>query len=331
LYHGTTKENASSILKDKRLRSAGEPDVYLTTDKTGGGYGDGTVVAVNVNPKKIMLDDEFPDGRLDFRMPVGGKLTSQPLKVSMSSPPITAARDVPADPEIERANGILDLLKTGRANEVTDQMLDMGDPVLNARLNEHLWNNYDLPMDYASRMARANDMGMPENTIHGTLSGKDFSSFKGEGRLGQENYVAPQTPDGLKLSAQFSTGEQGRILPLRTPKPLDTRVLEDRLRFEQMMDDKNRLDDFRMKGGYRASGLPGWADQWAIDTANAAGEKAMRLHERDWVDSTAVFDPRSIRSQFARFDPRLAHLKNLSAGVAGAGLLAMQPSRDNQR
>lgn len=83
LYHGTTKQNAQAITKDSRLRSAGEPDVYLTTDKTGGGYGDGTVVAVDVDPKTIKLDDAFPNGRLDFRLPVGRKLASSPLKVTL--------------------------------------------------------------------------------------------------------------------------------------------------------------------------------------------------------------------------------------------------------
>lgn len=36
-----------------------------------------------------------------------------------------------------------------------------------------------------------------------------------------------------------------------------------------------------------------------------------------------VTDPRNIRSRFARFDPRLAHLKNLSAGLAGAAVLPL--------
>lgn len=41
-----------------------------------------------------------------------------------------------------------------------------------------------------------------------------------------------------------------------------------------------------------------------------------------------AFDPRNIRSRFARFDPRLAHLRNLSAGVAPFGLLALQPNEE---
>lgn len=224
------------------------------------------------------------------------------------------------------ARDILQLRAEGRAADVTDEMMAAADP-------QYMFYNTPLPMDYASRMARADNWPTPltEDSIHGTLSGKDFTSFKGDGRIGQEVYVAPNTDAGHKLSAQFSSGDQGRIMPLRTPTPLDTSTLDDRLMFEQMMDDKNRLDDFRMKGGYRASGLPGWGDQWAIDTVGEAGIPALKLHERDWVTSTAVFDPRNIRSRFARFDPEFAHLRNLSAAVAAGlplGLLAMQPDQE---
>ena len=71
LYHGTTRENASIIRKTGILKSAGEPDVYLTTAKEGTGYGDGTSVAVRIDPHRLILDDEFPNGRKDFR--VAGK------------------------------------------------------------------------------------------------------------------------------------------------------------------------------------------------------------------------------------------------------------------
>lgn len=68
LYHGTTKAGALRIKASKQLCSVGEPDVYLTTDKTGAGYGDGTVIAVKVDPRRLELDDEFPGGRFDFRI-----------------------------------------------------------------------------------------------------------------------------------------------------------------------------------------------------------------------------------------------------------------------
>ena len=71
LYHGTTKAGAKRIRATRKLCSKGEPDVYLSTAKAGTGYGDGTSVAVKVDPKRLSLDDEFPGGRLDFRISVG--------------------------------------------------------------------------------------------------------------------------------------------------------------------------------------------------------------------------------------------------------------------
>ena len=73
VYHGTTKSGAEAIKKTGVIRSAAEPDVYFTTEPTSEntGYGDGSVVAVKIDPKKLILDDEFPDGRKDFRVEVG--------------------------------------------------------------------------------------------------------------------------------------------------------------------------------------------------------------------------------------------------------------------
>ena len=55
------------IVSEKTIRSAGEPSIYLSTAREGTGYGD-HVIAVNVDPKTLHLDDEFPDGRADFRI-----------------------------------------------------------------------------------------------------------------------------------------------------------------------------------------------------------------------------------------------------------------------
>jgi hypothetical protein len=81
LYHGTTKTGLEGIKSSGRLTSAGEPDVYLTTAKAGTGYGDGTVVPVKVNPSKLVLDDEFPDGRMDFRISTNRPGGSIPVQV----------------------------------------------------------------------------------------------------------------------------------------------------------------------------------------------------------------------------------------------------------
>lgn len=68
LFHATkTPEQAARIIAERRLRSAAEPSVYLSTHPSGTGYGD-HVVSVDVDPQHLNLDDEFPDGRADFRI-----------------------------------------------------------------------------------------------------------------------------------------------------------------------------------------------------------------------------------------------------------------------
>lgn len=78
LYHHTSADKAQAIKESGALTSAGEPAVYVTTrEQTDTGYGD-TVVRVRVKPELLEIDDEFPDGRRDFRIKVGkpgGSLT----------------------------------------------------------------------------------------------------------------------------------------------------------------------------------------------------------------------------------------------------------------
>ena len=82
LYHGTTEDAANKIRQTGNLKSAGEPSVYLTTDPTGGGYGDGTVVPVRVRRGLLEIDDEFPDGRMDFRIDLNRPGGSVPVQIA---------------------------------------------------------------------------------------------------------------------------------------------------------------------------------------------------------------------------------------------------------
>ncbi len=71
VFHHTDKQSADSIRESGELRSAGEPDVYVTTRNIPDtGYGD-TAVGLRVEPSRLSLDDEFPNGRRDFRLSVG--------------------------------------------------------------------------------------------------------------------------------------------------------------------------------------------------------------------------------------------------------------------
>lgn len=73
VYHHTTAEKAAEIRRTGMLKSAGEPDLYFTTTaETTTGYGD-TAVPFRVKPERLQLDDEFPDGRHDYRVAAPAK------------------------------------------------------------------------------------------------------------------------------------------------------------------------------------------------------------------------------------------------------------------
>jgi hypothetical protein len=169
-------------------------------------------------------------------------------------------------------------------------------------------------------MARAAEMGRSNQGLHGTVTGNDFTSFRGD----RETYIAPVSQEGLDLVAQFSSADQGRVLPLMyTDDILNTAdpsgMFQARRDFQSFYDENN-LGDFRAGD----KGLPHWSDMKAIQAGKDAGYGGIKLEERDWVDSTAVYNPSNIRSRFARFDPRLSHLSNLTAANASplGGLVA---------
>ncbi len=71
VYHHTSRANAERIKATGELRSVAEPDVYVTTRAIADtGYGN-TAVAIRIDPTRLSLDDEFPNGRRDFRLSVG--------------------------------------------------------------------------------------------------------------------------------------------------------------------------------------------------------------------------------------------------------------------
>ncbi len=81
VYHHTSRRNAERIKATGELRSAAEPDVYVTTRAiTDTGYGD-TAVAIRVEPSRLSLDDEFPNGRKDYRLSVGKPRGSIRVKI----------------------------------------------------------------------------------------------------------------------------------------------------------------------------------------------------------------------------------------------------------
>lgn len=274
----------------------------------------------------------------------------------------------------DAVRGILDLLGSGRADEITDAMLDLGDPVMNARLNEALWQNYDLPMDYTSRMERAGTMNADMDAYHATTS--DFVAFDplkrgtatDSGWFGDADYFSPKP----EFAEKFVAGRDGgSVIPAKVNRGnvYDWRAMEaDRGGYgvgnnrDASLATRRRLEAqgfnsvevsnpmLRVKGGISD-------DMWTAmvnadpriaamgrENVSAAFTGGMPRKSLDPylnkemldlipaqpdIEEIAIFDPANIRSRFARFDPRLAHLKNLNATLAGGagvtGLLSMSP------
>ena len=113
-----------------------------------------------------------------------------------------------------RGDDVLGMLKSGRASEVTDDMLDLGNAADNANLNAYLYDNYDLPMDTPSRMNRAQEMVFGDDYYHGTTH--DFNQFGGntgnlEGHFGAGNYLTSSRRDASANYAGEGPDLTGRI------------------------------------------------------------------------------------------------------------------------
>lgn len=81
VYHHTNKLSADAVRRTGVLRSRGEPSVYVTTERNPvTGYGD-TVVPIKIRPSKLLIDDEFPTGRKDFR--IDASKSGQGIKVDV--------------------------------------------------------------------------------------------------------------------------------------------------------------------------------------------------------------------------------------------------------
>jgi hypothetical protein len=153
-------------------------------------------VAKAMNPR--MVDDvaEFLEDAL-----LG--MSVNPMSASLKAAPgqfvADEAGNVPLaskklSPSQQQAQDVLDLLTTGRADEVTDDMLAAAD-------DYYLYQNYDLPMDEASRMARAKEMGFDAGTplFHGTLTPHDrvrpiddvYDRYERTGTYGGDGHHGP--------------------------------------------------------------------------------------------------------------------------------------------
>jgi len=283
-------------------------------------------------------------------------LLSNPEQMAKPTPPARAL-----NPAEQMAKDILDLRAAGRAGEVTEEMMAQADP-------QYMFANTPLPMDEASRMVRAAGQGydLMRPMYHGTDT--DFTSVNtdiGSGERYKTGFFSSDNPD---VAASYAPNRDlGRILPIMS-RAADRGVVLDAQganwnridaaspardsgsvlanEFPELSGDQNAYSYFSrmyddlmglrelstnaMARERRFEGDPSITFKNVVDRGpySLTNEQALSASQPSTV--AVDFYPSKIRSRFARFDPEFRHLRNLSAGVGGLGLLSTIPSQEEQ-
>lgn len=333
-------------------------DLYEYGDDGVGRYPFGIernelVTRESVEPKYSLTGQEL----VDFLEQYDGNTVS--ANASKSAGLLSVASDVSA-----RGDQILNMLKSGRGSEVTDAMLDMGDSVKNTQLNQYLAANYDLPMDEASRLARAREMGFEGGLLHGT--GSDITAVDPAKLGGKQNVLGkgfyqttnPQRSDryvpkekGDDDSLIFAEG--GNVMPLMTKSAdeFDLTVPTGKENITRIANAFEGSDyDVELRDGGDSVFIQSKTNPSMsvfLDSYSEGQNTLMRLKDAfgnnnitpilqeagftgvKGVESRGSnvrvnYNPQDVRTQFARFDPRLSHLSNVTAANASpiSGLLA---------
>jgi len=156
----------------------------------------------------------------------------------------------------------------------------------------------DLPMDLESRMARAKEMGFDVNNpvYHGT--NQEFSNFRFDPHSDKTFGPGVYTTSNPKIASDYagysgSSGQQvyplvlkGKIFDINNPEHLALLSKKEYETSKQMIPEVKKMgfDHFR--------------------------------NENEIV----TFDPKNIRSKFAKFDPSKADSDNIAAGLSAVGL-----------
>jgi len=247
-------------------------------------------------------------------------------------------RQLPLSPP-SPAEEIAGLLSSGRADEVTDEMLGKLTPNDNMELFELYQSGatgMDLPMDEASRMARAKGAGFGGDLFHGGAGGYDYlSADAGTGKTsGTGVFLSPSR----LLAETYSPHQSGAVYPVssRSSAPIVSADMQNWNNIEspvyaydpRTMDDIEVISEMgRASTDDIAREARGLVDAIEVQDVSDRGPRAWGMTQYPPVSDIRVeYDPANIRSKFARFDPRLSNLKNLSAALASVpgGLLALQ-------
>jgi hypothetical protein len=258
-----------------------------------------------------------------------------------------------ADGPESPAQRIARFLSEGREYRVTDDMLGALTPNDNmelARLYDEGATGMPMPMDEASRMARAREMGFTEDGFHST--GADFHSFEGPNqRTSHGTHVGTSGAANERISGRWNDWQREKmeargeyvpdnILPLvyrhQNPIPMEDMMHwapEDLTGRLEYLSDVGEIGPYNVQPRRSQFGGEYFDNRDIVRALESNGYTGFRYEnavEDAGSVSDAIFDPTNIRSRFARFDPRLRHLANLSAGI-GAGAVLLPQEREDTR
>lgn len=267
-----------------------------------------------------------------------------------------------------RAQQIARMLREGRGDEITEDMLaalDANDNMELADLYASGATGMDMPMDYESRMARAAEMGFDTGTplYHG--GARDFPAFDRANRGSATNAMSARRAtwmaDDPGVAGGYATfAEGGPVQDLINRSYMaeadgDFDLAEDLMRQAEELEmsgasaQGGNIQELFARGNRQAFDADGGrydANEYVmmdwVNEAQRGGYDGLQVENfvdnpdySDWTEAmhVGIFDPRNIRSRFARFDPRLRNSANLLAANASPelGLLAASaPSEQEQ-
>jgi len=331
-------------------------DLYEFGDDNVGRYPFGIernelVTRETIDPKYSLTGQDLIDFLRDYDTTAANASKSAGLLTTAAS----EAQDM--------AKRILELRALGRASEVTDEMMAQADP-------QYMFANTPLPMDEASRMARAEaagfDVGSP--VFHGGASGiKDMDADVSEGkdfdtgvwttsdRYNANRYAGSRTEGAPKINDRQNWSiydDRGSVYPLLAKT---SGYGETNFRGRNWGDAPEGA--IIRGGGQPSQRISEVREDWrawpytseAVRAARDTGRSGLVIKDvvdigpnfphKDHIglgseisDDVVAIDPSTLRSRFARFDPEFAHLSNLSAANVSplGGLLAQSGVSDKQ-
>tara|TARA_Y100001963_G_scaffold133533_1_gene193253 strand:+ start:572 stop:1456 length:885 start_codon:yes stop_codon:yes gene_type:complete len=161
-----------------------------------------------------------------------------------------------------------------------------------------------LPMDEASRMKRAREMGYTVNAYHGTggdIAEFDPSKMNPSMKLGKGFYFS-ETPSYANLASSI--------------RHKRARAKGDESQSANVMPVKLKLENPMVFDSENALPVGGRLD---MDTLKAMGHDGVILKSNKGNEIT-VFEPHQIRSKFAKFDLKKPRSGNILAGAGGTAV-----------